>query len=72
MTSILTNDEKTGMVVQHKKNVAINKYNLELSLIEENALETPNAETISSLESQISAFDAKLAALDAELSALTE
>ena len=39
MTSILTNDEKTGMVVQHKKNVAINKYNLELSLIEENAID---------------------------------
>jgi hypothetical protein len=67
---MLTNEEKTGIINQHKRNIVFNKYNVELSLIEENALTTPNAETVASLTAQVAELDRKLAALDEELEAL--
>jgi hypothetical protein len=67
---MLTNEEKTGIINQHKRNIVFNKYNIELSLMEENALTTPNAETVASLTAQIAELDRKLTALDEELEAL--
>ncbi len=67
---MLTNEEKTGIINQHKRNIVFNKYNVELSLMEENALTTPNAETLASLTAQVAELDRKLAALDEELEAL--
>ncbi len=67
---MLTNEEKTGIINQHKRNIVFNRYNIELSLMEENALTTPNAETVASLTAQIAELDRKLAALDEELEAL--
>ncbi len=67
---MLTNEEKTGIINQHKRNIVFNKYNVELSLIEENALTTPNAETVASLTAQVAELDRKLTALDEELEAL--
>lgn len=66
----LNNEDKAGLIGQHKRNIEINKYNLELTLIEENAVSVKNTETISSLEAQIASFDAKIEALDAELASL--
>ena len=68
----LTNEDKLTIVNQHKKNVEFSKYNLELSLIEENSVASPDATTIASLNSQIVSANAKLAALEAEKSDLTE
>lgn len=68
----LSNEEKIAIVDQHIKSVELNKYNIELSIIEENAVASPNAETISSLESQLTAFNAKISALQAEKSELAE
>lgn len=68
---MLTNEEKLGIINQHKRNISLNKYNLELSLIEENALATPNAEVVASLTAQIADYDLKLAALDAEIAELS-
>ena len=68
----LNNEEKISLINQHKKNNEFNKYNLQLSLVEENAVTAPNAETITSLNSQISECDRKLAALAAELAGLEE
>ena len=68
----LNNEEKLSIVNQHIKNVEYNKYNLQLSLIEENAVSSPNAEAISSLNAQIASNDLKLAALEEEKNNLTE
>jgi hypothetical protein len=67
---MLTNEEKVGIINQHKRNIVFNKYNVELSLMEENALTTPNADTIASLTAQVAELDRKLTALDEELEAL--
>jgi len=67
---MLTNEEKAGIINQHKRNIEMSKYNLELSLIEENALTTKNTETIASLNAQIADLSSKVAALDAELDSL--
>lgn len=68
----LSNEEKLAIVNQHIKNVEYSQYNLELSLIEENSVASPNADAIASLNSQMLEVTAKLAALEAEKSALTE
>jgi len=68
----LSNEEKISLINQHKKTNELNKYNLYLSLVEENAVTAPKAETITSLNSQISECDRKLAALAAELAELEE
>jgi len=68
----LSNEEKLAVVNQHIKNVEYSQYNLELSLIEENSVASPNADAIASLNSQMLEVTAKLAALEAEKSALTE
>lgn len=68
----LTNEDKLGVVNQHIKNAEFNKYNIELSLIEENAVASPDANTVSSLNTQLTAINAKLAALEAEKDSLTE
>jgi hypothetical protein len=49
MSITLTNEEKATVVSQHIKNVDYSIYNLELSLIEENSVSSPDVEKISSL-----------------------
>jgi hypothetical protein len=68
----LSNSEKTSLIAQHQRNNELNKYNLQLALVEENSVTAPNAETISSLNSQIADCDRKLAALAAELAEVEE
>ena len=65
----LNNEEKISLINQHKKNNEFNKYNLQLSLVEENAATAPNAETITSTKNGIAA---RIAALLAEKDTLTE
>jgi hypothetical protein len=67
MTTSLTKEEMISIIGQHKRTLELNKYNLQLALIQENALVSPNTENISSLNDQITDSDRKLAALDAEL-----
>jgi hypothetical protein len=70
MSTILTNEEKSGIVTQHIKNVEYSLYNLNLSLIEENAVSAPDAEKLSSLNDQIADLNAQKIALQAELATL--
>lgn len=70
MTHILSKEERTQIVNSHKKNLAMNKYNLELSLIEENAKGTPDANMLASLNAQVSSIDTQMAALDSELTSI--
>lgn len=66
----LTNEEKIGLIQQHKRNIEYSAYNLELTLIEENAVGTPNAETVARLTAEIAELETKLSALNAELASL--
>jgi len=68
--SLLTNEDKISIIDQHQRSVEYSKYNLQLSVIEENAIDSPNQETIESLNSQIAEIDKKIAALNAEKESL--
>ena len=70
MTSMLTNEEKSAIVNQHIKNVEYSIYNIELSVVAENAVSSPDADKIASLNNQLSDLTAQKTALEAELSAL--
>ena len=71
MSTILTNEEKAAIVTQHIKNIEYSIYNLEISVIEEEAVQSPDAEKISTLNSDITELNAKKAALTTELATLT-
>jgi len=71
MSVVLTNEEKSAIIAQHVKNVDYSIYNVELSLIEENAVTSPDADKISSLNDQLTDLNAQKTALNAELSALS-
>lgn len=71
MTTQLSNEEKVAIVNQHKRNVENQKYNVELSIMQENAVTTPNQDLISSLTAQKADLDKKIVALDAELETLS-
>ena len=70
MTTLLSNEEKTGIINQHLKNLHYNKFNIEMSIVEENAKATPEAESLASLNSQLTDLDSRIEALDAELDKL--
>lgn len=67
----LSNEDKVAIINQHKKNIEYNKYNLEVSMIEENAVANPSQSAIDSLNDQIADLDNKLTALDAEIASLS-
>jgi len=71
MSAILTNEEKAAIVTQHMKNIEYSIYNLEVSVIEEEAVQSPDSEKISALNSDITELSAKKAALTTELASLT-
>ena len=64
---MITNEEKLAIVSQHIKNLELNKFNLELSLIEENAKIDPNQDNITPIEADIDDVVAKITALTVEL-----
>ena len=67
MSTELTIDEKIQIINNHIKNLKTNKYNLEVSLIEENALELVSDVTVSSLTTEISNTISRIQALEAEI-----
>ena len=70
MSTILTNEEKAAIVSQHIKNIEYSIYNLEVSIIEEEAVQAPDSSKISNLSSDITELNAKKAALTTELATL--
>jgi hypothetical protein len=70
MTTLLSNEEKAGIINQHLKNLHYNKFNIEISIVEENAKVTPEAEALANLNTQLADFDSRIEALDAELAKL--
>ena len=72
MTHILSKEERTQIINSHKKNLAMNKYNLEISVIVENSRQTPDPTNIANLNEQASGIDLQIAALDEELTNIEE
>jgi hypothetical protein len=71
MTIELTTEEKVAIINSHIKNIAINKYNIELNLVEENAKSKPDAIIASGYEDQLSQMSGQIAALQSQLNSLT-
>lgn len=71
-TTGLTTEEKIAVIQSHMKNVQYTKYNAQISLVAENALETPNADKVASANEVITNADLQLVALQAEIDALGE
>lgn len=65
MSALLTNEEKAGIINQHIKNLEYSIFNIEMSLIEEKAVEV--SATADSLESQLAELNLKKSALLSEL-----
>lgn len=72
MTYELTNAEKIEIIYQHMKNLNYSLYNLQISLKEEQAIDTLNGDNVSSINQQISDIVSKKTALAAELQLITE
>ena len=70
MTIELSNDEKVTIITQHMQNVAYNLYNAQLSLIEANAVATPNTASIAGVNAQIADATSQMSALQAQLAVL--
>lgn len=70
MSTLLSNEEKTGIINQHLKNLHYNKFNLEISVIEENAKATPETEALANYNAQITDIGSRITALEAELDKL--
>ena len=71
MTVNLSNEDKISIVNQHKRAIEYSKYNLTVSLIEENAVLNKDQDTIDSLTAKIADHDGKISALDAEIDSLS-
>jgi hypothetical protein len=68
---MLTNEDKLGIANQHLKNLQYNRYNLELSLKEEQAVSSPSDTIIQDLTNQCVTIDAKVSAIQAEIASLS-
>jgi len=64
--TLLTKEDKLNIVHQHLKSLDYALYNLELDLIEAEAVTTSDSDAISGINSRISALEAKRTALMAE------
>lgn len=70
MSTLLSNEEKSGIINQHLRNLHYNKFNLEISIIEETAKATPETAALTNLNTQIADFNSRITALEAELDKL--
>jgi len=68
--TILTNEDKAGIINQHLRNLHYNKFNIEISILEENAKATPETAAVANLTAQVADFAARITALEAELDKL--
>ncbi len=62
----ITKEQKLSMVASRIRGVKIDKFNAELSVIEQNALDTPEASIVASSNKIISDASAQIDALEAK------
>lgn len=67
---VLTTQEKIDIVTRHMRNIEESKYNIELSVMYQQAMETPDQEKIESYQESIAACDVQLTVLQEELTSL--
>lgn len=65
--NLVSVDEKIHIVNQFMKNLAYSRYNVELSLMLENSVSSPNQNNVDSFTTQLQEIDDKLTALQQEL-----
>lgn len=70
MSISLTTAEKTEIINQHIKTLEFAVYHAELDLVEANAVATPEADLVSSINTRLTNLNAKIDALTAEKEAL--
>jgi hypothetical protein len=68
--TLLSKEERTSIVNSHKKNLAMNEYNIDVSIIEENAKTTPDTYILATLNASIAAIANQQLALDEELASI--
>lgn len=64
---ILTNSEKATAIRSKIKGIQYNKYNIELDILSENSVSSPNLNQIEEWNRQLADINARQAALEAEL-----
>ena len=69
--SDLTNEDQLAVLTSHKKNLEFNAYNLQVSIIEENAKDAPDSNSITILKKKIAEIENQKAALDTEIAKIT-
>lgn len=67
----LSNEEKMQIIRSHIKNIEHNKYNLELSILAEQAIDVPNEALIIGYQMQLEDARDRESALEAELNRIT-
>jgi cell division protein FtsL len=67
---MLTKEEKIQIIESHKKNLSYTRYNLEVSLLEENARTKVNQVAIDALQAQIQEIDEQNVVLDSEITSV--
>jgi len=72
MTFELDNNEKVTIVKQHLRNIAINKFNLELSIAEANSMLRPNTAMVDSYNVQLNDLTSQELTLSQKLAELEE
>lgn len=63
----LSNEEKMQMIRSHIKNIQHSKYNIELSILAENAIDVPNESLVIGYQMQLEDANDKQNALEQEL-----
>ena len=66
----VTKEQKLSIVASRIRGVKVDKFNAELNIIEQNALEVPVAEIVASSNKIISNASAQIAALEAQYTAI--
>lgn len=66
----LTAEEKIAVIDSHIRNILHNKFNAELSIIEQNATATPSVANLEAANAQIAQAEAQIVALQAQRTAL--
>ncbi len=69
---MLTNSDKIVIVEQKIKNLAYQKYGIELDLQLENAVSSPDEENLASINARLADTNAKLDVLNTEKASLEE
>jgi hypothetical protein len=62
----LTKEEKIAIIGQHIKNLENSKYNIELSIVEETAITSPNLAALANLNDEVEKIVTKISALNSE------